>query len=153
MSVEDRLQELGIELPPAPPPAANYVPYMQEGSLVFVAGQVPRAADGSLPYRGKVGRELSEDEGYQAARLCALNCLAQVEAALGSLDRVKQVVRIGGFVNSTEDFVNHPEVINGASDVVVEVFGERGRHARAAIGCSALPRGVAVEVEMIVAVS
>lgn len=152
MSVEDRLQELGIELPPAPPPAANYVPYMQEGSLVFVAGQVPRAADGSLPYRGKVGRELSEDEGYQAARLCALNCLAQVKAALGSLDRVKQVVRIGGFVNSTEEFVNHPEVINGASDVVVEVFGERGRHARAAIGCSALPRGVAVEVEMIVAV-
>ncbi|MCZ6747738.1 MAG: RidA family protein [SAR324 cluster bacterium] len=153
MSVEDRLKELGIELPPAPPPAANYVPYMQEGSLVFVAGQVPRAADGSLPYRGKVGRELSEDEGYQAARLCALNCLAQVKAALGSLDRVKQVVRIGGFVNSTEEFVNHPEVINGASDVVVEVFGERGRHARAAIGCSALPRGVAVEVEMIVAVS
>ena len=153
MSVEDRLQELGIELPPAPPPAANYVPYMQEGSLVFVAGQVPRAADGSLPYRGKVGRELSEDDGYQAARLCALNCLAQVKAALGSLDRVKQVVRIGGFVNSTEEFVNHPEVINGASDVVVEVFGERGRHARAAIGCSALPRGVAVEVEMIVAVS
>ncbi len=119
MSVEDRLRELGIELPPAPPPAANYVPYMQEGSLVFVAGQVPRAADGSLPYRGKVGRELSEDEGYKAARLCALNCLAQVKAALGSLDRVKQVVRIGGFVNSTEDFVNHPEVINGASDVVV----------------------------------
>ena len=153
MSVEDRLKELGIELPPAPPPAANYVPYMQEGSLVFVAGQVPRAADGSLPYRGKVGRELSEDEGYQAAGLCALNCLAQVKAALGSLDRVKQVVRIGGFVNSTEEFVNHPEVINGASDVVVEVFGERGRHARAAIGCSALPRGVAVEVEMIVAVS
>jgi len=153
MSIEDRLQELGIELPPAPPPAANYVPYMQEGSLVFVAGQVPRAADGSLPYRGKVGRELSEDEGYQAARLCALNCLAQVKAALGSLDRVKQVVRIGGVVNSTEEFVNHPEVINGASDVVVEVFGERGRHARAAIGCSALPRGVAVEVEMIVAVS
>ncbi len=153
MSIEDRLKELGIELPPAPPPAANYVPYMQEGSLVFVAGQVPRAADGSLPYRGKVGRELSEDEGYQAARLCTLNCLAQVKAALGSLDRVKQVVRIGGFVNSTEEFVNHPEVINGASDVVVEVFGERGRHARAAIGCSALPRGVAVEVEMIVAVS
>ncbi len=153
MSIEDRLKELGIELPPAPPPAANYVPYMQEGSLVFVAGQVPRAADGSLPYRGKVGRELSEEEGYQAARLCALNCLAQVKAALGSLDRVKQVVRIGGFVNSTEDFVNHPEVINGASDVVVEVFGERGRHARAAVGCSALPRGVAVEVEMIVAIS
>ncbi len=153
MSIEDRLKELGIELPPAPPPAANYVPYVQEGSLVFVAGQVPRAADGSLPFRGKVGRELSEEEGYQAARLCALNCLAQVKAALGSLDRVKQVVRIGGFVNSAEDFVNHPEVINGASDVVVEVFGERGRHARAAVGCSALPRGVAVEVEMIVAVS
>ena len=153
MSVEDRLKELGIELPPAPPPAANYVPYVQEGSLVFVAGQVPRAADGRLPFRGKVGRELSEEEGYQAARLCALNCLAQVKAALGSLDRVKQVVRIGGFVNSAEDFVNHPEVINGASDVVVEVFGERGRHARAAVGCSALPRGVAVEVEMIVAVS
>lgn len=152
MSAEAKLSELGIELPPAPAPAANYVPYTRAGNLLFIAGQVPRAADGSLPFRGRVGEALSEEQGYQAARLCALNCLAQAREAVGSLDRVTQVLRIGGFVQCTDDFVNQPEVINGASDVVVEIFGEAGRHARAAVGNNSLPRGVAVEVEMVVAV-
>lgn len=153
MSIEEKLASLGLELPPAPPPAANYVPFAQEGNLLFIAGQVPRAADGSLPYIGKIGRELTEEQGYEAARLCALNCLAQVKAALHTLERVKRIVRIGGFVNCTEGFGNQPEVINGASDLVVELFGERGRHARAAVGSISLPRNVATEVEMTVAVS
>ena len=152
MSIEEKLKAMGLELPPAPPPGANYVPYAQEGNLVFIAGQVPRAADGSLPYLGKVGQDLTEEQGYEAARLCALNCLAQVKAAVGSLDRVKRILRIGGFVNCAEGFANQPEVINGASDLVVEVFGERGRHARAAVGNISLPRNVATEVEMTVAV-
>lgn len=152
MSIEDRLKDLGITLPPAPAPAANYVPYVREGQLLFIAGQVPRGADGTLAYQGKVGSGLSVDEGYQSARLCALNCLAQVKAALGSLDKVRRVVRVGGFVNCGSDFTQQPQVINGASDVLVEIFGEKGKHARAAIGNNALPAGVATEVEMIVAV-
>ncbi len=152
MSIEDKLKSMGLELPPAPSPAANYVPFAQEGNLLFIAGQVPRAADGSLPLLGKVGRDLTEQQGYEAARLCALNCLAQVKAALGSLDRVKRILRIGGFVNCAEGFSNQPEVINGASDLVVELFGEAGRHARAAVGNISLPRNVATEVEMTVAV-
>lgn len=152
MSVEDKLKEMGLELPPAPKPAANYVPFAREGDLVFIAGQVPKAADGSMPYVGKVGGGLSEQQGYEAARLCALNCLAQVKAAVGSLDKVRRVVRIGGFVNCTDDFTRQPQVVNGASDLVVELFGEKGAHARAAIGNNALPGGVAAEVEMIVAV-
>jgi len=150
MSAEARLKELGIELPSAPAPAANYVPYVKSGRLVFIAGQVPLGPDGKLAYVGKVGRELSREEGYQAARLCALNGLAQVRAALGSLDQVARVVRLGGFVNCTDDFKNQPEVINGASDLLVEIFGDAGRHARAAVGTNALPRGVATEVEMVV---
>ena len=153
MSIEDKLKSMGLELPPAPAPAANYVPFAREGSLLIIAGQVPRAADGSLPYVGKVGRELTEQQGYEAARLCALNCLAQIKAALGSLDRVKRILRIGGFVNCLEGFANQPEVITGASDLVVELFGERGKHARAAVGNIALPRNVATEVEMTVAVA
>jgi enamine deaminase RidA (YjgF/YER057c/UK114 family) len=152
MSIEDKLKSMGLSLPPAPAPAANYVPFVLEGGLLFVAGQVPRAADGSLPFRGKVGKGLSEKEGYEAARLCALNCLAQIKAALGSLERVKRVAQVRGFVNCAEDFTNQPEVINGASDLIVELFGDKGKHARAAIGANALPRGVATEVEMIVVV-
>lgn len=151
MSIDARLQELNIELPPAPAPAANYVPYAMEGNLIFIAGQVPRAADGSMAFTGKVGRERSVEEGQQSARLCALNCLAQVKAALGSLDRVKRIVRVGGFVHCTDDFTQQPQVINGASDVLVEIFGDKGKHARAAIGNNALPGGVTTEVEMIVA--
>lgn len=152
MSIADRLKELGLTIPPAPAPAANYVPYVQEGKLVFVAGQVPRGADGKLQYVGKVGRDLTEQQGYEAARLCALNCIAQVQACLGNLERVKRVVQVRGFVNCTPEFTNHPQVINGASDLIVQVFGEKGKHARAALGAGSLPAGVAAEVEMVVAV-
>lgn len=161
MSIAERLKELGLELPPAPGPAANYVPYVLEGNLLFVSGQVPLGADGKLAFVGKIGKELDEAQGYQSARLCALNALAQVNAAAGSLtqsnaaasglDRVRRIVSVRGFVNCSDDFTNQPEVINGASDLLVEIFGEKGRHARAAVGTNALPRGVATEVEMVVA--
>jgi enamine deaminase RidA (YjgF/YER057c/UK114 family) len=152
MTIEQRLRELGIALPPAAAPVANYVPYVQEGSLIFVAGQVPRGADGKLAYVGKVGQELSVEDGYASARLCALNCMAQLQAALGSLDKVRRIVRVGGFVNCTDGFTQQPQVINGASDVLVEVFGDKGRHARAAVGNNALPGNVATEVELVAAV-
>lgn len=152
MSIEQRLKELGITLPPAPAPGANYVPYVREGNLIFVAGQLPREADGQLQHVGKVGDELSVEDGYASARVCALNCLAQLQAALGSLDRVKRIVRVGGFVNCTDGFTQQAQVINGASDVIVEVLGDRGKHARAAVGNNSLPRNVATEVELVAAV-
>lgn len=151
MSIEKRLSELGISLPPAAAPLANYVSYVQEGSLIFIAGQLPRDADGQLAYVGKLGKDLSVEDGYAAARSCALHCIAQVKAALGSLDQVKRVVRVAGFVNCTDDFTQQPQVLNGASDVIMEVFGDKGRHTRVAVGNNALPGGVAVEVEMVVA--
>jgi enamine deaminase RidA (YjgF/YER057c/UK114 family) len=151
MSVEARLRELGIEIPPAPAPVANYVPFAVEGKLVFIAGQVPRGADGKLKFIGKVGKELTEQEGYQAARLCALNCLSQLKAAAGSLDKVRRIVRVGGFVNCTPEFGNQPQVVNGASDLIVELFGDKGRHARTAVGVSGLPANVAAEVDLIAA--
>lgn len=149
MSIADKMASLGIALPPAPAPAANYVPFVKEGNLLFIAGQVPRAADGSLPFVGKVGKELSQQQGYEAAKLCALNCLAQMHAALGSLDKVKRIVQVRGFVNCVETFGNQPEVINGASDLIVQIFGDKGKHARAAVGTNALPRNVATEVELV----
>lgn len=152
MRIAQRLKELGITLPPAPAPAANYVPYVVENGLVFIAGQVPLGDDGKLHFRGKVGADVSEADAYQAARLCALNGLAQLQAAVGSLDKVRRIVRVGGFVNCTDDFKNQPEVINGASDLLVEIFGDAGRHARAAVGVNALPRGVATEVELVAAI-
>jgi len=152
MSVEAKLKQLGVELPASPAPAANYVPFVREGNLLFISGQVTFGPTGQLMYLGKLGQDFSEQEGYQAARLCAINCLAQAKAALGSLDAIQRVVRVGGFVNCTADFTAQPQVINGASDFLVEVFGEAGRHARAAIGCVSLPRGVAVELDMILAV-
>ncbi len=151
MSVAAKLKELGIEIPPAPAPAANYVPFAVEGKLVFIAGQVPRGPDGKLQYVGKVGRDLTEKEGYEAARLCALNCLAQLKAAAGSLDKVKRIVRLGGFVNCVPEFTAQPQVVNGASDLVVQIFGDKGRHARTAVGAGSLPANVATEVEMIAA--
>ncbi len=146
-----RLEDLGIELPDPPEPVASYVPYVITGNLIFVSGQVPMNADG-LHYRGIVGYDFSVEEGQDAARLCALNILAQVNAALdGDLDRVTRIVRLGGFVRSTGDFKDQPKVINGASDLMVEVFGDTGRHSRAAVGVNALPAGVAVEVDAVVA--
>jgi enamine deaminase RidA (YjgF/YER057c/UK114 family) len=146
---EARLAELGIELPNAVPPAANYVPARKSGSLIYIAGQVPTAG-GKDQYVGKVGRDVSIEDAQKAARLCAINILAQLRTALGgSLNAVVGCLRLGGFVNATPEFGDHPKVINGASDLMVEVFGDAGRHARAAVGCNSLPRNVAVEVDAI----
>lgn len=152
MSIADKMKSLGIALPPAPAPAANYVPFVKEGNLLFIAGQVPRSPDGSLAFVGKVGKELTQQQGYESAKLCALNCLAQVQAALGSLDKVKRIVQVRGFVNCVDGFGNQPDVINGASDLIVQIFGDKGKHARAAIGTNSLPRNVATEVELIAVV-
>ena len=148
MHVEAKLKELGLELPPTPRPAANYVGAVQTGKLLFVSGHGP-TKDGKFIYRGKVGKDLSLEEGYEAARLVALNCLASAKSAIGDLDRITRVVKILGMVNCTEDFGDQPKVINGASDLLVHLFGDAGRHARSAVGMQALPFGIAVEVEMI----
>jgi enamine deaminase RidA (YjgF/YER057c/UK114 family) len=145
--IEARLKELGLELPAATAPIANYVPFTRSGSLVVVSGQVS-VRDGKPEFVGKLGREISVAEGQQAARLCALNILAHAKTACdGDLDRVKRVLRLGGFVNCTPEFTQMPQVVNGASDLMVELFGDAGKHARAAVGVASLPLGVAVEVE------
>jgi enamine deaminase RidA (YjgF/YER057c/UK114 family) len=145
--IDARLAELGIALPEPAAPAGAYVPYVVTGSLVFVAGQIT-LENGEIKYKGRLGESMNVDDGYAAARLCGLNLLAQVRGACaGDLDRVKRVVRLGGFVNSAADFTDQPKVINGASDLMVEVFGDAGRHARAAVGAPSLPLGVSVEVE------
>ena len=145
--IDARLKELGIEVPDAPPPAANYVPFVITGNTVVVSGQLPMVA-GEITSSGHLGGGVSIDDGYAAARVCAINLIAQVKAACGGdLSRVKRVVRLGGFVNSTPDFTDHPKIINGASDLMAEVFLEAGKHARAAVGVAALPFGVSVEVE------
>lgn len=146
---EARLAELGIELPPAPQPVANYVNGVQTGNLIFLAGKGPKRADGS-EITGKLGDGIDIQQGYQAARLTAINQLAVLKTMLGDLKRVKRVVKVLGMVNSDPDFIQQPAVINGFSDLIVEVFGERGRHARAAVGMASLPRAQAVEIEMIV---
>ncbi len=148
--IDARLAELGIELPDAPTPAANYVPFVVSGNLVFVAGQVT-VWNGEIRFKGRLGAGMDVDEGYRAARLCGLNLIAQVKvAAGGDLDRVKRVVKLGGFVNSTADFTDQPKVVNGASDLMVEVFGEAGRHARFAVGAPTLPLGFSVEIDAVV---
>ncbi len=151
MSAEAQLKRLGIELTQPPAPVAQYIPAKRVGDLVFVSGQVP-FRNGKLEYVGKVGSERTPEEGKKAAELCALNALAHVRSLIGSLDNVDEVVQVRGFVNCTPEFVNHPEVINGASELLVNVFGERGRHARAALGTSSLPRNATTEVEIIVKV-
>jgi enamine deaminase RidA (YjgF/YER057c/UK114 family) len=149
-TVEDRLAELGIELPSPAAPAANYVPFVVSGNLVFVSGQIP-VSGGEIMFKGCVGADLSVDDGYQAARLCGLNIIAQAGAAIGDLNRVSRVVKLGGFVACTAAFTDQPKVINGASDLMVEVFGEpAGQHARFAVGAPALPLGVAVEVDAVI---
>ena len=145
--VEDRLGELGILLPDARKPLANYVPAVRSGNLVYTAGQV--SASEGREYRGKVGADLSVEDGQQAARVCGVNCLAALLTVLDSLDRVRRIVRVGGFVNSAPGFDQQPAVVNGVSDLLVEVFGEAGRHARAAVGVSELPAGFAVEVDLV----
>ena len=148
-SPEQRLKTLGITLPEAGQPVANYVNAVTTGNLVFLAGKGPRKTDGTY-ITGKVGRDLSIEEGYAAARLTGINQLAALKAHLGDLSRVKRIVKVLGMVNAVDGFGNQPEVINGFSDLMVEVFGEKGKHARAAVGMSSLPRNIAVEIEMIV---
>ena len=144
--IDARLQELGISLPEAPAPAGNYVGWVQSGRLVYISGQVSRTSDGLLT--GKLGADVSLEAGQAAARSCALYLLTHLkEACGGDLDRVTRVVKLNGFVNAAPDFADHPSVVNGASDLMGEVFGDQGRHARAAVGCGSLPLNVSVEVE------
>lgn len=150
-TIEDRLTEMGINLPEAPAAAANYVPFVLMDKLLFISGQLPMR-DGAPACQGKLGGDLGIEEGQQAARLCAINILAQAKAALGDLERIEQCMRLNGFVNATPDFSEHPAVINGASDLIADALGERGRHTRIAVGCGSLPFGVAVEIDAIFAV-
>ena len=152
MGAEARLKELNLDLPTPPRPMANYVTAARSGTLLFLSGHGP-VRDGRVVYQGKVGRDLTIEQGRQAARLTGLNLLASVRAALGSLDRVRRVVKVLGMVQCADDFTDHPAVINGFSDLMVDVFGDAGRHARSAVGMGSLPFGIAVEVEMILEVS
>ena len=150
--IEKRIAELGISLPESPQPIANYVPAVRTGNLLFVAGLGPAARpDGSVP-NGKVGRDLTQEEGYEAARLVGINLLARLKSSLGDLDRVVRVVKLLSMVNCAPEFTQQPAVANGCSDLLVEVFGERGRHARSAVGMASLPNDIPVEIEMIVEV-
>lgn len=147
--VDARLKELGITVPEAAAPVANYVGYVQSGNLVFVSGQIP-LKDGKLHYQGKVGGEISLEDAQEAAKLCAINIIAQLKTACGGdLDRVRRIVKLGGFVNSVPEFGDQPKVINGASDLMVAVFGDKGKHSRAAVSAGALPLGVAVEIDAV----
>ncbi|TKA95061.1 RidA family protein [Cereibacter changlensis] len=146
MSIETRLAELGVTLPDAPAPAANYVPYVISGDLVFVSGQISQGPDGQI--KGKLGADMEITAGAEAAKACAISLLAQVRKACdGDLSRLVRVVKLTGFVNSTPDFGDQPKVINGASDFLVEVLGDAGRHSRSAVSAASLPFGVAVEIE------
>lgn len=147
--IDDCLKTLGISLPEPPAPRAAYIPYTISGKTLYIAGQIP-IVDGKVMHVGKLGRDASIEDGYAAARICAINILAQARAACGGdLDRVARVLRLGGFVNSTPDFLDAPKCVNGASELIVEVFGESGKHARTAVGVASLPSGVAVEVDAI----
>ncbi len=148
--IDDRLAELGVTLPEAAAPVANYAGWVHAEDLIYTAGQLPML-DGKPQYAGRLGADLSVEEGAAAARLCAINALAQARAALadGDLDRIVRVVKLVGYVNATPDFTDHPQVLNGASDLMVDIFGEKGRHARSAVGVASLPLGVAVELEAV----
>lgn len=146
---EARLKEMGIVLPAAPKPVAAYVPAVLAEKYVYTSGQVP-FVDGELKFKGKVGGELTESQGYEAAKICAINCLSAIKEVAGSLDNIERIIKVTGYVNSVPGFVNQPGVINGASELLGEVFGESGRHARAAVGVNELPLGAACEVEMVV---
>ena len=149
---EQKLEELGIQLPTPSSPVANYVNTVKTGTLVFISGKGPLKADGNYVF-GKLGENLTIDQGYEAARLTAINLISTLKASIGDLSKVKKIVRVTGMVNATSNFTDHPKVVNGCSDLLVEVFGDNGKHTRAAVGMNSLPLNIAVEIDMVVEVS
>lgn len=149
MEIEKKMRGLGLELPEVPKPVASYVPAVRSGNYVYTSGQVP-FVKGELMHRGKLGGDLTIEQGYECARVTAMNCLAAVKSVIDDLDRVKRIVRVTGFINSAPGFTDQPKVLNGASDLLVEIFGERGKHSRLAIGTSELPLGAPLEIDMVV---
>ncbi len=149
--IEEKLQQMKITIPDAPKPLASYIPVTQVGNLIFTAGQIP-IKDGNLIFKGKIGKEISLENGKEAAKLCAINCLSVIKSAIGNLDNIKRIVKVTVFVNSADSFTDQPKVANGASDFLVELFGEKGKHVRSAVGVNELPIDSSVEVEMIVEV-
>lgn len=150
--IEEKIKKMGITIPEAAKPLAAYIPALQVGNLVMTSGQVP-ITGGVIKFQGKVGKDLSEEEGKEAAKLCALNCLSAIRSLTGSLDKIKRIIKLTVFVNSTEGFTAQPKIANGASEFIVEIFGEAGKHVRSAVGVSELPLNSAVEIEMIVEVN
>ena len=149
MSVEEKLSKLKIKIPDAPAPVGAYVAYKVTKNLIFISGQLPIGSDGNI-IKGKLGKDLSIDKGQEAAKLCAINIIAQAKKAVGGdLDKIKSCVKITGFVNSSDDFIDQPKVINGASELLTEVFGDEGKHARAAVSTNSLPLGIAVEIDAV----
>jgi enamine deaminase RidA (YjgF/YER057c/UK114 family) len=149
--IEEKFKEMGIEIPEAPKPLASYIPVIKTGNLIFTAGQIPMA-NGELKYKGKVGREISLEDGIKAAELCVINCLSVIKSELINLDKIKRIIKVTVFVSSADGFTDQPKVANGASDLLVKVFGENGKHVRSAVGVNELPIGSAVEIEMVVEV-
>ncbi len=149
MRIEDKIKQLGLVLPEPSRPVAAYIPATFSGNMVFTAGQLP-VAGGEMQYSGRLGEDLTVEDGYNAAKICALNCLAAVKSVIGDLDLITRIVKLTGYVNSGADFTDQPKVINGASELLVELFGDYGRHARSAVGVAALPLNAAVEIEMVV---
>lgn len=146
--IEDKLIELGFQLPAAPTPLASYVPAVVVNDFIFTSGQIP-VLDGELKFKGKIGKDLTEEEGRSAAELCVLNCLSVIKNSAGSLDKIERIVKVTVFINSADTFTAQPKVANGASDLLVKLFGEKGKHARSAVGVNELPIDAAVEIEMI----
>lgn len=146
--IEERIKDLGFDVPEAPKPLAAYIPALIEGSLVYTAGQLPMAS-GQLKFKGKLGSEVTEEEGQKAAELCALNCLSVIKSAAGSLDKIERIIKVTVFVNSADGFTMQPKVANGASEFFVKIFGEQGKHVRSAVGVNELPLNAACEVEII----
>jgi len=152
MNIEEKLKEMGLELPVAAKPIAAYVPAVKSGCFVYTSGQIPMVK-GELAYKGKVGKDCTEEDAYAAAKICALNCLAAIKDQIGSLDKIERIVKLVGFVNCVDTFVMQPKVVNGASEFLGALFGDKGQHARSAVGTNSLPLDTPVEVELVVKVS
>jgi len=150
--IEKKIKQMGITIPEAARPLAAYIPALQVGNLVMTSGQVP-IAGGTIKFLGKVGKDLTEEEGKKAAKLCAINCLSAIKSVIGNLDNIKRMIKLTVFVNSAEGFTAQPKVANGASEFIVEIFGDAGKHVRSAVGVSELPLNSTVEIEMIVEVN